>query len=166
MTKSGKKAAKNYIGKIVIEGKSVAKGYFNEIKNTKQNFAKNKFVTNDLGYIDDDGFLFVTSRVDDIIISGGVNVNPDEIESAVLNHPAVKETAVFGIPDDYWGQAVICAVILKRNSKTGSAGIKKFLKNKIASYKIPKRIYIVKKLPKTELGKVKKSELRKILNLD
>lgn len=108
--------------------------------------------------------MFIEGRIDDIIISGGENINTKEITNALLKNPKIRDAFTFGIKDDKWGSAVVSAVVL--NDKSFSEeNLKEFLKPEIASYKIPKRIFFVEEIPKTELGKIRKEELLKQLNL-
>lgn len=146
-------------GEIIIESGSVAKSYYKDSGNKLLN---GKFHSNDFGYIDEDGYLFIEGRVDDIIISGGENINAKEITTALFENPKIEDAFTFGIKDYKWGRAVVSAVVAKDKS-INEANLKEYLKSKIASYKIPKRIFFVKEIPKTELGKVRKEELQKQL---
>lgn len=148
-------------GEVLIEGLSVANGYYKE---ESQNLINGKFHSNDYGFIDEDGYLFIEGRIDDIIISGGENINANEITNTLLEDILIADAYTFGVKDKQWGQSVACAVV---PAKTGlnENMIRDYLKSKIASYKIPKNIYIIKSIPKTDLGKVRKEELLKMLSL-
>ena len=118
--------------------------------------------TGDYGWIDDEGYLYIESRKDDMIISGGENIAPSEVESAIKKHPLVKDVLVFALQDKTWGQ-IVCAAIVSENISDDT--IKDFLKEKIASYKIPKRVFAVDEISRNEMGKVNRAELFKRLKL-
>ena len=109
----------------------------------------------DLGRLDEDGFLWLDGRRDDLIISGGVNVYPAEVERVLAHAPGVQEVAVFGVADDRWGQKVCAAV----TGATTEAAIIGFAKSQMAAHKCPKAIYIVSELPRTSTGKIQRREL-------
>ena len=165
---AGKELQKNTIsvselnnGEIIVEGESVAKGYFNDSGIKLKN---GKFYSNDIGFIDNKGYLFIKGRADDIIISGGENIDTNEITKVLLEHPGIKDAFSFGISDKEWGTLLSAAVVLKtKNLKPEK--IIDFLKTKLADYKIPKKIFIIDKMPKTDLGKINKEELLKIIKL-
>ncbi len=153
-------------GEIVIEAESVAAGYFNNTEETIKKFSGNKYYTGDFGKLDEDGYLFVEARRNDLIISGGENINPVEVENEINKHPQIAESCVFGLNDDVWGQQVCAALILKHNYKITSKGLITLLSNKLSSFKLPKRIFIVDEFPKTELGKVQKEKLKEKILAD
>ena len=144
---------------IVVSGRTIFQNYFNDEDHTKQKLRNGKFYTGDTGFIDDDGFLFVTGRKDEMIISGGENINPAEIKNLLESHPSITEAFVFGVPDKKWGEAVTAAVV-PDNKNIDSDELKDWLKVKAASFKIPKKIFLLTGLPKTDLGKIDK---RKVL---
>ncbi len=150
--------AKNIQGEILISSPSLMQGYLNEQigGKTKQEY----FHSNDIGYLDDDGYLFLESRKSDIIISGGENINTFEVEREILNHPAIKETVIFPLKSDEWGEIVCAAIVIKKGADNFNIeDLKSYLINKLTGFKIPKKILIVKELPKTKLGKISKSKL-------
>ena len=116
--------------------------------------------TGDAGYLDEDGYLFIRDRVKDMIISGGENVYPAEVENAVFDHPAVADVAVIGVPDDTWGEAVKACVVLKADAVASEADLIKYARGKIAAYKCPKSVDFVDTLPRNPSGKVLRRELR------
>ena len=135
------------------------KGYYKSRDRTNAKLRNNLFATGDIGYLDEEGFLFVEAKRSDLIVSGGENIYPAEVERIILTHKNVKEVCVIGIKDKTWGQVVATAVVLKKGTKLSTSQLKNFLKDKLASYKIPKKILFVDKLPKTELGKVMKEKV-------
>jgi acyl-CoA synthetase (AMP-forming)/AMP-acid ligase II len=134
-------------------------GYVNEDE-TKGVIKKGIYHTGDIGYLDEDGYLFIEGRKNFLISTGGENVNPIEVEKALLQHPLVAEAAVFPLKDEMWGEIICAAVVLKEKSTQLTLDqLKEFLEGKISGFKIPKKIFYLDQLPKTELGKVKKDEL-------
>ncbi len=153
----------NESGEIAVEGPSVAKGYVNDDALTASKFRKGIYYTGDYGYIDNDGYLYVTARKDEFIISGGEKVNPREVEAAILSHPQVEDAAVLGLKDPEWGQVVTAVVVPKQRTKITLTDLKEFLRKSLAPYKHPRKLFMVKSIPRTPLGKVKMKELEKIL---
>ena len=154
------------VGEIVVKSKSVARGYFKNSELWNDKFHGEYYLTGDSGYIDKDGYLFVVSRRTDLIISGGENIDPLEIETILNDHPAVNETIVFPISNMDWGQIPIAVVSISDGEKLNEKEILDYLKNHISSYKLPRKIYIIEKLPKTDLGKIDLHTLKLKLNLD
>jgi o-succinylbenzoate---CoA ligase len=149
-------------GEILAKSDSLFKEYFKEPNSTNNKLVDGFYYTGDFGWIDEEGFLFIESRREDLIITGGENVSASEVESFIKSHKAVKDAFVFGVPDKLWGQK-ICAAIIADNFD--EAILKTFLKENIASYKIPKIFFIVKEIPRNEMGKVNRSLLLSRLNL-
>ena len=149
------------IGEIVVRSNALMLGYISELESGNL-LNKEFYYTADLGYLDEDGYLFVEGRKNHLISTGGENVNPNEVEIALLQHPSVSEAAVFPIKDQEWGEIVAASIVLKdRSSKVSSNELKSFLKSNLAGYKIPKKIFIEDNLPKTGLGKIEKDKLIK-----
>ncbi len=134
-------------------------GYIDESET--QRAVKNGFYySGDIGFLDEDGYLFIEGRKNFLISSGGENVNPIEVEKALLQHPLVAEAAVFPLKDEMWGEIICAAVVLKEKSNQLTLDqLKEFLEGKISGFKIPKKIFYLDQFLKTELGKVKKDEL-------
>lgn len=118
------------------------------------------FRVGDVGYLDEDGYLYITDRIKDMIISGGVNLYPAEIEAAIMPHPAVQDVAVIGIPDEEFGEQVKAFIELKPGKTETVEALATFLENKLASYKRPKSIQLVEELPRNAMGKILKREIR------
>ncbi len=151
----------NASGEILIISHSVMKGYLNNLEETNKKLKDDFYHTSDIGYLDEDGYLHVQARRNDLIVTGGENVNPVEIENELTKHPLIKESSVFEIADNEWGQIVAAAIVANKDIEIDE--IKKFLRKSLAGYKIPQKFFFVDGLPKTSLGKVKKEELKKIL---
>ncbi len=150
--------AKNITGEVLISSPSLMHGYLNE--QDEDETKKEYFHSNDIGFVDEEGYLFLESRKSDLIISGGENINPFEVEKEILQHSAIRETAVFQLKSDEWGETVAAAIILEEGINNFKVEeLNTYLENKLAGFKIPKNVFIEKELPKTELGKVEKKKL-------
>lgn len=161
---NGKELQANTEGEIVVKSPAVMSGYLNDEDTTKLKLKNSLYFTGDFGYKDEDGFLYIVNRRSDLIVTGGENVNPLEVENLILSFPKVKEVCVFGIDDTKWGQRMAAAVVQKPNHKFESDELRNFLRDKTAAFKIPKEIFFVDDLPKTELGKIKRETVRGILS--
>lgn len=148
------------IGEIVTRSDLVMKGYWRNSKATAKALKNGWLHTGDMGYTDENGFLFIMDRTKDMIISGGENIYPREIEEVIVQHPAVREVAVIGIPDSKWGEAVKAVVSLVPGKTITEDELITYCQNNIASYKKPKSVDIVEELPKNNYGKILKRELR------
>jgi O-succinylbenzoic acid--CoA ligase len=147
-------------GEIIVKSPAVMKGYFKDETATQPK--NDLYRTGDIGYLDEEGFLFVEARRNDLIISGGENIIPYEVESAILTHTGIKETCVVGVEDYTWGQIVCAAIVLKENVYFTGGTIENYLEGKLAHYKIPERIIFIDELPKSRLGKVIREDVKKL----
>lgn len=148
-------------GEICVRGPNVMKGYWNRPDATSEAIdAEGWFHTGDGGYLDEEGFLYVADRIKDMVITGGENVYPAEVESAIYEHPAIAEVAVIGLPDDRWGEAVVAIAALKPGAQLTLEELREFAGQSLARYKLPSRLEIVEVLPRNPAGKVLKFELR------
>lgn len=147
-------------GEITVRSDLVMKGYWKRPDATAETLRNGWLHTGDIGYLDKDGFLFVTDRIKDMIISGGANIYPREIEEILLQHDAVGEVAVIGVPDEQWGESVKALVVLREGQTATGPELIEFCRARIASYKKPKSVDFVDGLPKSAFGKVLKRELR------
>lgn len=148
------------IGEICVIGPAVFNGYYRNPEANAESFRDGWFRTGDLGYLDERGFLFITGRRSDMFISGGSNIYPIEIEEKIATHPAVSETCVLGMPDDKWGEIGVAVVALKPGMSLEYGELKSFLADKLASYKIPKRLIVLEELPRSGYGKITKKLVR------
>jgi acyl-CoA synthetase (AMP-forming)/AMP-acid ligase II len=148
------------VGEILIKGGSLMKGYWNKPQATTESIKDGWFHSGDAGYFDADGYLYIHDRVKDMIVSGGENVYPAEVENALFGHPAIADVAVIGVPDERWGEAVKACVVLKPGEKAEAADIIAFAKTRIAGYKVPKSIDFIAALPRNPSGKILRRELR------
>ena len=149
-----------HVGEVVLRGTNIMVGYHNNPDATAKAFAGGWFHTGDLGYIDSDGFLFIVDRIKDLIIRGGYNVYPREVEEVLYAHPAVAEAAVIGVPDPRLGEEVRAIVAVKPGQTVTEAELIAFVKERVAAYKYPRTIEFVDSLPKNATGKILKKELR------
>lgn len=144
-------------GEICIRGGHVTPGYIGQYEHTPSQ-DKGWLYTGDIGYLDDEGYLFVVDRRSDLIISGGENIYPAEVESAILQHPMIREAGVCGVNDEAWGQVPVAFIVSDREIYLES--FQQFLEDKLASYKIPKKVYQVDALPRNASNKLLRRELR------
>src|SRR5205823_1021389 len=121
-------------GEIFLKGPTITPGYAGQPDATATAFSDGWFATGDLGYLDDEGYLYVLDRRDDLIVSGGENVYPAEVEAALLAHPAVEEAGVFGVPDAQWGASVAAAITLRAGRTTSADELIAFTRQRIAAY--------------------------------
>jgi long-chain acyl-CoA synthetase len=149
----------DHIGEIVVRGFNVMRGYHGHPEATAEAMAGGWFHTGDLGYVDEDGFLFVVDRKKDLIIRGGYNVYPREVEDVLYAHPAVAEAAVVGVPDERLGQEVAAYVALRPGARATEQELVEFVRERVASYKYPRRITFREHLPMNATGKILKREL-------
>ena len=147
-------------GEIVTRGNLVMKGYFKNEKATREASAHGWHHTGDIGYFDADGFLYIVDRKKDMIISGGFNVYPGEIEQALLSHAAVQECAVIGVPHEKWGEEVRAIVMLKPGRAASESELIAVCKAALGSIKSPKTVEFWDALPKSAAGKILKREIR------
>ncbi len=151
------------VGEILVKSRSVISGYWKAPEETARVIRDGWFYTGDLGYLDEDRYLFVVDRKKDMVVSGGVNIYTKEIESVLFTHPAVLEAAVIGLPDNEWGEVVTAVVVVRENMQLTSPEVIEYCRQSLASYKKPRRVYFHTELPKNPSGKVLKRELRQSL---
>ncbi len=150
----------NTPGEVMVRGDNVMKGYYKDPENTAKTLEPDGWMhTGDVGYFDEDGFLFVTGRIKELIIKGGENIAPREIDEALLKHPAVLEAAAVGIPDDNYGQDIMACVVLKPGATCTTEDIRLFALEELGKYKTPKIIRLVDDLPKGPSGKTQRLKL-------
>ncbi len=149
------------VGEICTRSTGVMKGYWGRPADTAKTIDDDGWLrTGDAGYLDEDGYVYIHDRVKDMIVSGGENVYPAEVESALFGHPAIADVAVIGVPDDKWGEAVKAVVVLKPDTRPSEQEIIDFARTRIAGYKIPRSVDFVEHLPRNATGKLLKRELR------
>lgn len=142
---------------IIIHSNTLMKEYYNNKEETSRKLKNGYYYTGDFGWIDNDGYLYIDVRREDLIVTGGENVNPKEVEQFLIQLPSITDTFVFAEPDDKWGQ-IVCAVVVSNRNITEDL-LKEQLRNMMANYKVPKKIYFLDHIPRNELGKVEKQKL-------
>ncbi len=148
------------VGEIIVKSKHIMVGYWKKPEDTKNAIIDGWLHTGDMGYYDENGYIYIADRKKDMIITGGENVFPREVEEVLYQHPAVHEAAVIGIPDPYWVEKVHAIIAPKKDATINEEEIIAFCKQRIAGYKTPKSIEVVSELPKNAAGKIVKKELR------
>lgn len=157
----GKEVATGQHGELVARGANVMRGYWNNLKETNAIFRDGMFRSGDIGYQDADGYIYILDRLKDMIVTGGENVYSGEVEAVIYQHPAVKEVAVFGIPDPKWGELVMAVVVLKPGLALSAYELTSFCRRALANYKVPRRVeFSETELPKNGSGKILKRNLR------
>lgn len=151
------------LGEIVLRGDNILKGYYKNPTATTEAFRNGWFHTGDIGYRDSDGFYYIVDRKSDMIIRGGENIYPREIDEVLYQHPAVASAAAVGIPDELYGEEVTAFVVLKDSTSTTAEELIEFCRDRLADYKCPKTIRVVKEIPKGPTGKLLKRELAKMV---
>ena len=151
------------VGELVVRGPSVMSGYLNRPEATAETIVDGWLHTGDLGRMTESGFIYLLDRAKDMIITGGTNVYPAEIEAVLLTHPKISDVGVIGIPDPEWGESIVAIVQLKSGftaSEELNAELLQFCKEHLASYKCPRRWDYRTELPRTEAGKLYKRKIR------
>jgi acyl-CoA synthetase (AMP-forming)/AMP-acid ligase II len=149
------------IGEIVGRGPITMPGYYNRPEETKRTLRDGWLYTGDLGYVDDDGFLYLVDRKKDMIDSGGVKVYPKDIEEIAARHPAILEVAVFGIPHDKWGETPVAAVLLRKEDEASADELRDWINARVAArYQRVDRVLVLAEFPRNAAGKTLKRELR------
>jgi long-chain acyl-CoA synthetase len=148
-------------GEILVSGKSVCKGYWNNKEASQESFtASGEFKTGDIGYIDEEGFVFITDRKKDLIIRAGENVSPKQIEDVIFQFDAVNDVAVFGVPDAKLGEAIYCAI--ETTEMIDELKLKKACKTALPAHMVPQKFVLMPQLPKNALGKILKFKLKEM----
>jgi acyl-CoA synthetase (AMP-forming)/AMP-acid ligase II len=149
------------IGEIVLQGENLMAGYWRRLDATAEAMRGGWFHTGDAGIIDDGGFLYIKDRIKDVIVSGGENIYPAEIEAVLAAHPGVTDAAVIGVPDERWGEAVKAVVVLREGSGLTGEALIAWSRDQLAGYKCPRSVDFADSLPRNPSGKLLKRELRK-----
>jgi long-chain acyl-CoA synthetase len=161
LDREGGDAKLGEIGEITVKGDNVSPGYYKNREATTEAFHDGWLLTGDMGYLDEDGYLFVVERKKDLLIRGGFNVYPKDVEEVIYRHPAVSEAAVVGVPDPVMGEEVCAYVVKKYGADVTEAAIIQHCQTKLAKYKTPRYVEFVSALPRTSIGKIQKKELRR-----
>jgi len=159
---AGKILPAREVGEIQISGPNVIKEYWNRPDATAESYADDVwFKSGDMGYVDEEGYLFISDRLKDMIISGGENIYPAEVEQIIVELEAVSSVAVIGVPDPKWGEVPRAIVTVREGFNLSEVDVQNHLRDRLARYKIPKSVVVVEDLPRTASGKIRKADLRK-----
>lgn len=161
MDEHGRELPQGQIGEICVRGPNVMKGYWNRPDDTAESFWGEWFKTGDLGYVDVDDYFFIVDRKKDMIIVNGMNVYPRVIEEVLFKHPAIKEAAVVGEPDDLHGEKAVAFVVAKEGHALTEAEVRSHCRENLGRHEIPRKVHVIDQLPRNAAGKVLKRELRK-----
>ncbi len=157
----GQELAVGEVGEIWVKAECNMLGYYNLAEETASNLTDGWVHTGDAGYRDEEGFIYLKDRMKDMVVSGGENIYPVEVENALASHEAIADVAVIGVPDDKYGEALLAFVVLKPDSSLALEQMIDFCREKIAGYKIPRQLEIIAEMPRNPSGKILKKELRK-----
>ena len=157
---NGEEVSVNTVGEIVAKGERIMSGYWNNDEATMDAIKNGWLHTGDLGYRDEDGYIFLAGRAKDFIKRGGEMISPEEIEQILYRHPDVEEVAVIGLPDIQWGEIVTAVIKCKRDKYLRDDEILAFCNDKLASFKRPEKIIFISELPRNSMGKILKKDLR------
>ena len=160
MDEKGQDVDSGVLGEIIVRSKHIMREYWKKPEDTDSTIIDGWLYTGDIGYYDEKGYIYIIDRKKDMIITGGENVFPREIEEVLYKHPAVQEVAVIGIPDPYWVEKVHAVVTLKKNMECTADELISLCKQNLAGYKSPKSVEFIDSLPKNAAGKILKRELR------
>jgi long-chain acyl-CoA synthetase len=155
----GNEVGQGEVGEIVIKGHNIMKGYWNREDATKEAIQDGWFYSGDMAKVDEDGYFFIVDRKKDLIIRGGYNVYPREIEEVLYEHPAIQEAAVVAVPHEELGEEVGAAVVLKEGEQLSADDLKAYAKEQVAAYKYPRHVWFLDELPKGPTGKILKREI-------
>ncbi|MDB4444080.1 long-chain-fatty-acid--CoA ligase [bacterium] len=159
VSETGEDTSPGEVGEIIVKGNTMV-GFWRQPVETAETVKDGWVYTGDMGYYDKRGYIYIVDRKKDMIISGGENIFPREVEEVLYQNPAVKETAVIGVPDTYWVERVHAVVVLKEGMSITAEDLRQFCKDRLAGYKAPKTLEFVEELPKNPTGKILKRELR------
>lgn len=160
MSPDGEQLPTGQMGEIVIKGDLVMTGYWKLPEKTLETIKNGWLHTGDVGYLDEQGFLYLKERLRDVIITGGFNVYPIDVENTLSLHDAVHEASVFGVPDEKWGETVNAAIELKPSRSVTADELKTFVREKLGPVLTPKNIYFYDSLPRSSVGKVLKTTIK------
>jgi long-chain acyl-CoA synthetase len=157
---NGKIVKTGKVGEIIIRGKSIMRGYWKKEAATREVLSKDGwYKTGDLARMDEDGYIYIVGRSKEMIITSGFNIYPREIEEVLYQHPAIREAAVIGVPDEMKGELACAFIVLQEGKKVEDVDVRSFCKERLANYKIPRIYRFINSLPKTATGKILKKDI-------
>ncbi|WNB92130.1 long-chain-fatty-acid--CoA ligase [Bacillus sp. NEB1478] len=161
---NGEDIAPGTVGEFILRGETIMKEYYKKTEETKTALKNGWLYTGDLATVDEEGYITLVDRKKDMIISGGENVYSAEVEVLLYEHPAILDAAIIGLPDEVWGEAVTAVIVLKEGAQIDEQELKSFCRQRLAGYKVPRRIFIEQQLPRNASGKILKYQLREKMN--
>jgi acyl-CoA synthetase (AMP-forming)/AMP-acid ligase II len=161
MDPAGKEMPRGDVGELWIKSDGNMIGYYNLPEETAKNLTDGWVHTGDAGYMDEEGYIYLKDRIKDMVVSGGENIYPAEVENALAHLPAVADVAVIGVPNEKFGEALLACIVLKPGQQLATEEMIEFCRDKIAGYKIPRQLQIIQEMPRNPSGKILKKELRK-----
>jgi long-chain acyl-CoA synthetase len=164
VNEEGKQLPRGVVGELVVQGPNVMKGYLGMLEATSSALIDGWVYTGDLATVDEDGYIYIVDRKKDIIIVGGYNVYPREVEEVLFQHPAVVEAAVIGIPDGEYGEKVKAFIAVK-DEQISENDIIQFCQERLVKYKLPNQVEFLRELPKNSTGKILRRELRQLIEV-
>jgi len=159
-TATGEELAQGEVGEVAVKGPQVMRGYWNRPEETAAVLRDGWLLTGDMGYMDENGYFYIVDRKKDMIIAGGYNIYPREVEEVLFEHPAIQEAAVIGVPDPYRGETVKAFVVFKEGQTATVEELDEHCRKRLAAYKIPRQYEVRSTLPKTIVGKVLRRQLQ------
>jgi fatty-acyl-CoA synthase len=156
-------AAARQPGEVQLRGGHIFSGYWRKPEASSAAFVDGWYASGDIGYLDEDGDLYISGRLKDMIISGGENIYPPEIESVLMEHPDIANAAVVGAHDEKWGESVVAVVVLRKGTEMSIDELREFCGPRLARYKLPRFIHVMPSLPVNGAGKIMKADIRKIV---
>ncbi|MEZ4288281.1 MAG: AMP-binding protein [Polyangiales bacterium] len=150
-------------GEVWVHGSNLMRGYLDDVQDTAEVLANGWLRTGDVGYLDEFGRLYLIDRIKDVVLVGGRNVYPAEVENILTQHPSVAQAAVFGIPHDHYGEEIVAAIVLHPGTKPTVEDLDKWIRERLANFKVPRRYFFIDSFPTTASGKISKRELRSVL---
>ncbi|MFC0186749.1 long-chain fatty acid--CoA ligase [Fictibacillus aquaticus] len=161
---NGEDVKPGVVGEFILRSETVMKEYYKKPEETKSALKNGWLYTGDLATVDEEGYISLVDRKKDMIISGGENVYSAEVEAVLYEHPAILDAAIIGLPDEVWGEAVTAIIVLREGAEIDEQELKSFCRQKLAGYKVPRRIFIEPQLPRNASGKILKYQLRQKMN--
>jgi len=163
LDEEGREVPRGEVGEIAIRTERLMRGYYGQEADTRATLQDGWLRTRDLGWMDEDDYVYLAGRQADLIIRGGENIAPEEVEAALATHPAVEEAAVLGIPDEEWGERVAAVVVLRPGGVVSAEELIEHCRQRLASFKKPETVHFAGALPRNALGKLLRRELRERL---
>lgn len=161
--KDGSELPLGEIGEIVANGPQIMQGYWNNPEATAKAVVDGWLHTGDAGRVDEEGYVYIQDRVKDMIISGGENIYPAEIENILVSHPHIQDASVIGVPDAKWGEAPLAVLVSGGQPELTAEELSEFCRGKLAAYKIPRKLEYIAALPRNPTGKVLKKDIRSMM---